>query len=190
MVNGLQLITHMPLFNLKFPANAGFLLNFTIKVATFDFLPVRVIWLIFDFPEKGAFNLSFQSSGYEYIYLIENMGTCFFMVQIYLLFCLLTLILGLISRYTSIQRTAKHYKGLRQKLFFGVALRFVFEAYLEFGLCITIGILNLDWDQTNMSINYCSVFTVVFAVIYLIMPLYVGLFYYINIDKVDNEHFK
>ena len=75
-------------------------------------------------------------------------------------------------------------------MFFGVALRFVFEAYLEFGLCITIGILNLGWDQTNMSINYCSVFTVVFAIIYLLMPLYVGLFYYINIDKVENEHFR
>ena len=80
MLNGLQLLVHLPLFNLKFPANASYMLNFSIHVATFDFLPIESIWWIFDFPEKGAFNLSFYSSGYEYVNLIENMGTCFYMV--------------------------------------------------------------------------------------------------------------
>ena len=80
MLNGLQLTTHMQLFNIKFPANAGFLLNFLVNVATFDIMPIEGIWFFFDLPEKGAFNLSFQSSGYEYTYLVENMGTCFFLV--------------------------------------------------------------------------------------------------------------
>ena len=84
MLNGLQLSTHMQLFNLKFPANASFLLNFLVTVATFDLLPIEVIWFFFDFPETGSFSLSFQSSGYEYINLIENMGTCFILVQVYL----------------------------------------------------------------------------------------------------------
>ena len=51
MLNGLQLTTHMQLLNLKFPANAGFLLNFLVTVATFDPIPVEVIWFFFDFPE-------------------------------------------------------------------------------------------------------------------------------------------
>ena len=80
MLNGLQISTHMQLFNLKFPANAGFLLNFLVDVATFDIMPIEGIWLFFDLPEKGAFSLSFASSGYEYTYLVENMGTCFFLV--------------------------------------------------------------------------------------------------------------
>ena len=49
----------MQMFNLKFPANAGFLLNFLISVATFDVLPIEAIWLFFDFPELGAFSPSF-----------------------------------------------------------------------------------------------------------------------------------
>ena len=75
MVNGLQIATHMPLLNLKFPANAAFLLSHLVNVANYDVLPVEAIWYFFDLPEKDAFNLNFQNSGYEYVFLIENMGT-------------------------------------------------------------------------------------------------------------------
>ena len=59
MINGLQLSTHLPLFNLKFPSNATFLLRFLVDIANFDILPVETIWFFFDFPEKGSYNLSF-----------------------------------------------------------------------------------------------------------------------------------
>ena len=104
MLNGLQLSTHMQLFNLKFPANASFLLNFLVNVATFDIMPIESIWYFFDFPEQGSYSLSFQMSGYEYVYLIENMGTCFFLVQIYLTSCILTMILWLLIKYAGIYK--------------------------------------------------------------------------------------
>ena len=47
MLNGLQISTHMQLFNLKFPANAGFFLNFLVNIATFDVMPIEVIWFFF-----------------------------------------------------------------------------------------------------------------------------------------------
>ena len=94
----------MQLFNLKFPANASFLLNFLVNVATFDLVPIEAIWFFFDFPEQGAFSLSFQTSGYEYIYLIENMGNCFFLVQIYITACILTLILWLLVKHAGVYK--------------------------------------------------------------------------------------
>ena len=101
MLNGLQLSTHMQLFNLRFPANASFLLSFLVNVATFDIMPIETIWFFFEFPEAGSYSLSFQSSGYEYIYLIENMGTCFFLVQIYLTSCVIALVLWIVLKYTN-----------------------------------------------------------------------------------------
>ena len=64
MINGLQLATHMQLFNLKFPANASFLVRFLVNVATFDLIPIEVLWYFFDFPEififeTGSFSLNF-----------------------------------------------------------------------------------------------------------------------------------
>ena len=80
LLGGLQLSTHLMLLNLKFPANAGFFLSFIVNIATFDPLPVEAIWMLFDFPELGSFSTSFADSGYDYIFLVENMGTCFFLV--------------------------------------------------------------------------------------------------------------
>ena len=59
MINSIQLSTHLPLFNLTFPANATFFMRFLIEIANFDLLPIEVTWYFFDFPEIGSFNLSF-----------------------------------------------------------------------------------------------------------------------------------
>ena len=59
MINAIQLSTHLPLFNLTFPANATFFMRFLIDIANFDLLPIEVIWYFFEFPEEGSFNLSF-----------------------------------------------------------------------------------------------------------------------------------
>jgi len=59
MLNGLQLITHLPLLKSAFPANAGFLVTFLIDVASLDMLPRVIPFTIFDTPNKLAYNLAF-----------------------------------------------------------------------------------------------------------------------------------
>ena len=189
MLNGLQLQTHLELFNLKFPANASFLQNFLITIATFDITPIEAIWFFFDLPELGSYSPSFGDSGYDYIFLVENMGTCFFMVQIYILFCLVTLGLGILIKYCSIPKAQPRHKKMKDTLFWGTAIRFVFESYLELVICVTIGMVNISWSQDNLSIPYCSVFTVVFMLAVFIMPLFTSVFYYWKIDKVEEEQF-
>lgn len=75
----------MPLFFVLFPANANFFLTFLISVATFDMLPGFVIPLIFDFPDKPAYNMGFMSTGYGSMYAIGNLGTCFFLFNVYII---------------------------------------------------------------------------------------------------------
>ena len=79
---------------------------------------------------------------------------------------------------------------MKKQLFWSMAIRFVFESYLELVICVAIGLLNLQWSSKNFSITYCSIFNIVFAVIVLVMPLLTSIFYYINIDRVDEEEFK
>ena len=179
----------MELFNLKFPANASFLQNFLITIATFDITPIEAIWFFFDFPELGSYSPSFGDSGYDYIFLVENMGTCFFMVQVYLFSCLITLSLGLLIRLCSITRAKPRHKKIKDTLFWGTAIRFVFESYLELVICVTIGMLHISWSQDNLSITYCTIFTIFFTVAVLLLPLFTSVFYYRNIDKVEDEQF-
>ena len=85
MINGLQLAVHMPLFNAKMPANAGFFVSFLITVATFDLLPEKVLPLIFDLPVKEPYNLAFQSCGYGNMYAVLNLGTCWILINVYIM---------------------------------------------------------------------------------------------------------
>ena len=92
MINGLQIATHMQLFKLKFPANASFLVGFLVEIANFDILPIEVVWFFFELPDRGSYNANFQNSGYEYLHVIENLGTSMLFVQTYLLTCIFCLI--------------------------------------------------------------------------------------------------
>ena len=86
MLNGLQLLVHMPLFRTHFPSNALLMISFINKIATFDLLPESWILSSVDLPifDKGPLSLEFEECGYEYIYPIYNLGTTFFLIQVYL----------------------------------------------------------------------------------------------------------
>ena len=180
----------MQLLDLKFPANAGFMLNFLVTVATFDPIPVETIWYFFDLPEGGSHSLSFQSSGYEYKNLIENMGSSFFLIQIYLIQCLLVLVIWILIKHGKFNKLTKLREKMKEGLFWSVPLRFMFEAYLELSICVSIGLLNLQWDNKNFSIQYNAIFTIVFVILVIILPLFTLIFYYCKIDSVEDDGFK
>ena len=85
MLNGLQLLVHMPLFRTHFPPNALLMVSFITKIATFDLLPESWVLASIDLPvfDKGPLSLEFEECGYEYIYPIYNLGTTFFLIQVY-----------------------------------------------------------------------------------------------------------
>ena len=70
----------MQLFNAKFPANASFLIGFLVDVSTFDILPIEFVWYFLELPDRGSYNFNFASSGYEYVHVVENMGTSLLLI--------------------------------------------------------------------------------------------------------------
>ena len=98
MLNGLQLAVHLPLFNLLFPANANMFIEFVIDLATFDLVPPELILMIFSFPEDTEpFSMGFDTTGYSSLYPVENLGTCWMLVQIYCLLVIFWLTLKLVT---------------------------------------------------------------------------------------------
>ena len=60
MINGLQIMSHMPLCNIKFPANAELFNGFIIEIALFDILPSEyMLEQIVYYPQEDSFNLNF-----------------------------------------------------------------------------------------------------------------------------------
>ena len=61
VVNGLQILVYMPLFWVKFPANASRFNIFLIDIATFEFVPSDSInEEVFVLPEDKPYNINFQ----------------------------------------------------------------------------------------------------------------------------------
>ena len=78
---------------------------------------------------------------------------------------------------------------MKDTLFWGTPIRFVFESYLELVICVTIGMINISWSQDNLSIPYCTIFTMGFTGAVLIMPLFTSVFYYWKIDMLEDKQF-
>ena len=151
-------------------------------------MPIEGIWFFFDLPERGSHSPDFSASGYEFKFIVENMGTCFFMVQIYIFLCIATLICYLIIRFTKgcfIQCVQCIYTKLKAILFWPVALRFIYESYLELAICVIVSLLNLEWSRHNFSIGYSSVLTIFFGLVMLGLPCFTMIFYYCNLSKVE-----
>ena len=79
---------------------------------------------------------------------------------------------------------------MKNWLFWGAALRFVFESYLELSLCIFIGLINMKWSYDDFSTGYNNVLNLAFMAVVFVMPLFTSIFYGRNIDKMDDEEFK
>ena len=79
---------------------------------------------------------------------------------------------------------------MKEWLFWGAALRVIFESYLELTLCITIGIINMYWPEDDFAVVVNNIFAISLAVTIVAMPLYTSFFYGCNIDNMDDAEFK
>lgn len=156
MLNGLQLLVHMPLFRTHFPSNALLMLSFITKIATFDLLPEEWVLASIDLPffDKKSLSLEFEECGYEHIYPIYNLGTTFFLIQLYFgMIIFYYLILGPLSCCS--KWAFRKRMNLKAELFWSVPLRFMLEGYLEIGVSVFIGLYNLnDWGENDYALWY------------------------------------
>jgi len=80
MLNCLQILTHFPLFNVVYPANAIGLYLVMIEAASFELLPSeKILKYFFRFNKAAdrAFSSKFDMLGYKGHNLILNLGTTF-----------------------------------------------------------------------------------------------------------------
>ena len=152
-INGLQLTTHLPLLNTKFPANAGLFFRHLTEVSTFDVLPhEELLASLTNFPEKESHSLAFESSGYENLFLAENMGSGFLMVHLFFIVCILIFVVTCAARKSP--KTLKYTSKINNRLYFSIPLRFLYESYLETIISIAIDLYHFNSNDVNGSVIY------------------------------------
>jgi len=81
MIEGLQVVCHMPLINIKSPGNVNAFNEFLSELAFLDIIDTSTVANdLFYFPEMDPVGLNFQNAGFETNLLIPSLGTLFFML--------------------------------------------------------------------------------------------------------------
>ena len=98
------------------------------------------------------------------MYPVENLGTCFFLFNIYIM---QLIIYAICSCFKDKYKLAdKWYNKYDKMLFWGGLIRLFFEGYLELCMSVFCGLTDLEWSGVNYngSVLYCNIFSVILAI--------------------------
>ena len=131
MINGLQIVTHLPFFDVFLPGNANLFNENLISIANFEIIDIGFITeLIFYFPDEDPYSLPLQRSGYDTKYLMLGLGFSFYILVVYLVMIAALILLYPFSK--CFKRVKKITDKLREILFWNMLIRLFIELYLDF----------------------------------------------------------
>lgn len=193
MINGMQLMVHLPLFDVSFPPLSQSMVENLITIATFDVMPSDdVLGATLDPPEQEQQNEKFQQIGFESSWMIVNLGTMF-LTFVIMLFIPVLLLLIKPCRAKS-HWLDKKYSSMMQALHGNMFIRYLMEGSLDISICI---VLNFIQDSDSGGLQWTSAFhivnnlaQIVFALAIMIFPAFVLFFYCKNFANWSNESFQ
>ena len=81
MINGLQVVCHLPFFNVKTPGNVNTFNVFFSEIVSFNLIDTEFIdSMLFYFPEMDPISLNFQDAGFMNNFMIPGLGALLYMM--------------------------------------------------------------------------------------------------------------
>lgn len=184
-VKQLQIIVHLLLINVAFPAAAMIFMGMLMEVLTFQFYDFsgfynKVFSLDPDSQGNQPFNDQFGMLGYNSHYIIQNFGTmCWTIFIAPLGWALAPLIVALCCGNYAYLKTK-----FNRMMFYNYWIGFSIETYFFLAMCAGINMNLFKWDNYGNGIN--SFLSAFFLLILTILPFFVGIFYTrkANLDKI------
>ena len=122
------------------------------------------------------------------MYAVENLGTCYMLINLYLLQVIICLICGCLRNCCSCANST--YLKYKKALFWGSLIRLLFEGYLELCLSIFVSLTDMDWPEDDLSVRYNNWFSIIMSGLLFGMPVFIATFYFVNTDNMEDEKFK
>ena len=83
MINGLQVVNHMPYFNVKSPGNVNAFNGFFTEIASFQIVSTDFVdSMLFYFPEMDPISLNLLNAGFMNNLMIPALGTLLYMMML------------------------------------------------------------------------------------------------------------
>ena len=176
MLEGLQVVTHMTLFDVTVPGNVNSFKDFLSEITSFDFFDTNIITeLIAYIPEMEAISLNFKNYGFENNLFIPSLKTLFYLLVGHMTLLLPHLLLFLLAK--KFKRIESWRDKLSHYLYFNGTLRIFMESYLDLLLCALLNIKDLDWSNNFAMVTASNCFAIFTAVVCFIMPIFMMIQY-------------
>ena len=146
IVNGLQVVAHLPLFKVKSPGNVNTFNELFLEISNFDIVDTSTVntKLIY-WPEMDPISLNFQNAGFDSPLVIPQLGTLFYLFVGMICLTFLWLLLLLLAKIAP--KTSFLSNKVRRFLIWNGSIRFFMEGYLDFALMALINVRYLDWES-------------------------------------------
>ena len=192
MINGMQLIVNLPLFDMVFPSFSQEAVTSLITITTFEVMPTDEIFATIDAPEEEQENPNFASVGYEAISMILNLGTMFLSLLVMMLIPILLLVTKPCKKKS--RWLTKRHTGLTKSLHGNMFIRYLLEGCLDIAICSVLDVVHqlesengLEWS-TFQVINNLTI--VILGIAVMIFPAWVFIFYCKNFTRWNDADFK
>ena len=124
------------------------------------------------------------------MYAAWNLGTCGIMIYSYILMCIIWAILNCLKEKCKCKCAVSCHTKLSKSLFWGFILRLFFEGYLELCLSVFVSLTDMEWKNQNGSVIFNNLFSIVLTCLLSCLPIFIVVFYIINLRKLTDEQFK
>ena len=202
MINSMQILVHMGIFNVDFPANSKLVTNSIMMVATFDIPMVNVDDLVpedIGLPEeespipvtrKSARLINAMDGiGYDSRFFGRVMGS----VYIFIICTTIGLIFLLFSwaMRTKLRFAEKSYTKLKSAFVWNYIIRLIYECCLEltFVMILNSNPIERLFNASTFLESMDYIYTIIFNILLFAFPVFVILFYSINFKHWESEEF-
>ena len=178
-VKQLQIIVHITLINVAYPATATIFMGMLMNVLTFQFYNFssfynKVFSLDPDSPGSQPLNNQFNMLGYNALYIIQNFGTlCWTIFIAPVGWAVAPIIVHLLNGEFAHLKTK-----FSRMMFYNYWIGFINEAYLFLAVCAGLNLFNFRWSTYGDAINtFLALFC---GSVIICFPVFVGVFYSIQ----------
>ena len=148
MINCLQLMTHVPLFNVNFPANAAYFYSKMLSASVFDIFPAdKLNKDIYSFDKEKVFSPNFEVMGYKNLDYLSNMSSMFIHGCIIGGIMLGTYIAYLFLNYLKVG--LGFYHKHKHNIYINLPIRYFIEAYLVMAISALLNFEHLSTSGTG-----------------------------------------
>jgi hypothetical protein len=175
-IKQLQIIVHVLLINVAYPATATVFFGMLMQVLTFQFADFTDFYnhkLNLDPDSEGnqPLNDHFDLMGYSSLYLIQNFGTMCWSLLVVPTCWLASVAANALSR----GRFVHFMQKLNRMMFYDYWLSLLFENYIFLAVCASLNFMYMQWQTYGDAIN--SFLTVCTGISVVAFPIFVALFY-------------